>query len=282
MVPKPSKTSKSSTSSSSNSLLLVSTHEINWMPSDFEGFLKEFRIFPEWHPELPSLGSAALDVHSGKIWLYVDIFRFSHFQLPISKFFLHILERYGLHISQMIPLGLIHLYQYEFVLRSARAAVIPLYFQIFFKLVKKDDWYSFDKRGGPSMVLKVPSSSRDKNWRNKFFFIDEKVIPSRMRWRSSTDPIIDLAPTDNPGYFFDVLLDNRRGLLVPEERPLKAQEMPFMQFTARYFAFPSDGDTTGHVVVEDTGEQEQILFLMPLRSLRVIAHPRVLSQLLRW
>ncbi|KAL8260687.1 hypothetical protein R6Q59_028640 [Mikania micrantha] len=174
MAPKPSKTSKSSTSSSSKSLLSVSTHEINWMPSDFEGFLQEFRILPEWHPELPSLGSTSLDVPSGKICLYADFFRFSHFRLPISKFCLHMLERYGLHISQMSPLGLIRLYHYEFVLRSVRAAVVPLYFQIFFKLVKKDDWYSFDKRGGPSMVLKVPSSSRDKNWRNKFFFIDEK------------------------------------------------------------------------------------------------------------
>ncbi|KAL8261125.1 hypothetical protein R6Q59_025174 [Mikania micrantha] len=304
MAPKPSKTSKSSTSSSSKSLLSVSTYEINWMPSDFKGFLQEFLILPEWHPELSSLGSTALDVPSGKICLYADFFRFSRFWLPISKFCLRMLERYGLHVSQMSPLGFIRLYHYEFVLRSVRAAVVPLYFQIFFKLVKKDDWYSFDKRGGPSIVLKVPSSSHDENWRNKFFFIDEKVIPIRMRWRSPTDPIVDQAPTNNSykditayewlskhltdiqpipehalvatgisrlwdspssrpvyttkdggsGYFFVVLLDNRRGLLVPEERPLKPQEMPFLRFTARYFAFPSDSDATGHEPVRDTEE----------------------------
>ncbi|KAL8260264.1 hypothetical protein R6Q59_028217 [Mikania micrantha] len=123
MAPKPSKASRSSTSSSSKNLLSVSSYEINWTPIDFEGFLQEFRILPEWHPELPSQGSTALDAPLGKICLYADFFRFSHFRLPISISFLRMLER----------------------------------------LVKKDDWYYFDRRGGPSMVLKVPSSSWDKN-----------------------------------------------------------------------------------------------------------------------
>ncbi|KAD2132548.1 hypothetical protein E3N88_41794 [Mikania micrantha] len=116
---------------------------------------------------LPSPGQTALNAPPGKVCLYADFFRFSHFRLPVSKFCLQMLGRYGVHISQMSPLGLIRLYHYEFVLRSIQEDVTPLLFRVFFKLVKKDDWYSFDKRGG--------------------------VI----QWRSPLDPIVDPIPAES-------------------------------------------------------------------------------------
>ncbi|KAL8245596.1 hypothetical protein R6Q59_011854 [Mikania micrantha] len=197
MAPKSAKLSKNIVTAPSKSLLSVSNHEVNWVPSDYEEFLREFRILSAWHPELPGPGQTALNAPPGKVCLYADFFRFSHFRLPVSRFCLRMLERYGIHISQMSPLGLIRLYHYEFVVRSIQENVTPLLFQVFFKLVKKDDWYSFDKRGDPSMVHKVPSSSKDKNWKNKFFYIDKKIFPGKMQWRSPMDPIIDPAPAES-------------------------------------------------------------------------------------
>ncbi|KAL8249632.1 hypothetical protein R6Q59_006500 [Mikania micrantha] len=282
MAPKSAKLPKNAATTSSKSLLSVSNHEINWMPSDYEEFLREFRILPEWHPELPSLGQTALNAPPGKICLYADFFRFSHFRLPISKFCLRCsyLPNKSFRIDSAISLRVCSK-------ECPRERCFSL-FQVFFKLVKKDDWYSFDKRGGPSMVLKVPSSSKDKNWRSKFFYIDERVIPGKMQWRSPVDPIIDPAPVEDryvnsrlykwlceyptniqpipehalvatwisclwdspsakPGYlnrnggegfFFEVLSDTRRELLVPKEKPLKPKEAPFLHFTARYVVFP--------------------------------------------
>ncbi|KAD5317404.1 hypothetical protein E3N88_17350 [Mikania micrantha] len=308
MAPKPAKPSKNAMATSSKSLLSVSNHEINWALSDYEEFLGEFRILPSWHPELPSPGQTTLNAPPGKVCLYADFFRFSHFRLPVSKFCLQMLGRYGVHISQMSPLGLIRLYHYEFVLRSVQEDVTPLLFRVFFKLVKKDDWYSFDKRGGPSMIQKVPSSSRDKNWRNKFFYIDERVFPGVMQWRSPLDPIIDPIPAeseytnsrlykwlckhptdiqsipehalvatgisrfwDSPstkpvylnkdgkeGYYFKVLSDTRRGLLVPREQPLKPNEMPLLRFTASYVAFPLQEGAQGRDIASGSSPQPSL------------------------
>ncbi|KAD5961338.1 hypothetical protein E3N88_12811 [Mikania micrantha] len=280
MAPKSAKPPKNAMAASSKSLLSVSNHEINWVSSDYEEFLGEFRILPSWHPEFPSPGQTALNAPPGKVCLYADFFRFSHFRLPVSKFCLQILGRYGVHISQMSPLGLIRLYHYEFVLLSIQEDVTPLLFRVFFNLVKKDDWYSFDKRGGPSMIQKVPSSSRDKNWRNKFFYIDERVFPGVMQWRSPLDPIVDpipaeseyantrirdcingsvnILPISKEGYYFEVLSDTRRGLLVPREQPLKPNVMPLLRFTARYIAFPLQEGAQGRDLASSSSPQPSL------------------------
>ncbi|KAD3068350.1 hypothetical protein E3N88_36230 [Mikania micrantha] len=47
------------------------------------------------------------------------------------------------------------------------------------------------------------------------------------------------------GYYFEVLSDTRRELLVPREQTLKPNEVPLLHFTARYVAFPLQEDTQG-------------------------------------
>ncbi|KAL8236778.1 hypothetical protein R6Q59_017859 [Mikania micrantha] len=67
MAPKSAKLPKASTSSPVKSLLYVSSHEINWSPTDFSEFLQEFRILPEWNPELPATGLTALNAPPGYV-----------------------------------------------------------------------------------------------------------------------------------------------------------------------------------------------------------------------
>ncbi|KAL8226207.1 hypothetical protein R6Q57_018764 [Mikania cordata] len=126
--------------------------------------------------------------------------------------------------------------------------------------------------------------------KNFCFRGDGTVIPSRRQWRSSTDPIIDLAPENSsfkdhavykwlykhptniqpilehalvaigPGYFFDVLSDPRRGLLIPEARSLKSHEAPFLQFTDHFFIFPREDGDTGTALAPESSTRTHFPF----------------------
>ncbi|KAF5786225.1 hypothetical protein HanRHA438_Chr10g0450341 [Helianthus annuus] len=44
--------------------------------------------------------------------------------------------------------------------------------------------FTFDRRdSGVSCLRDIPTSSRDKEWKKKFFYIDASVIPGEMHWR---------------------------------------------------------------------------------------------------
>ncbi|MFS7944145.1 hypothetical protein Hanom_Chr06g00508631 [Helianthus anomalus] len=57
-------------------------------------------------------------------------------------------------------------------------------FRAFFVLVWKSPFFTFDRRDIDVTCLRsVPTSSRDKEWKKKFFYIDAGVIPGEMHWR---------------------------------------------------------------------------------------------------
>ncbi|MFS7986281.1 hypothetical protein Hanom_Chr11g01008481 [Helianthus anomalus] len=59
-----------------------------------------------------------------------------------------------------------------------------LVFRAFYCLVRKAPFFTFDRRGTDvSCIQLVPSSSRDKYWKKKFFYIDVVVVPGNMVWR---------------------------------------------------------------------------------------------------
>lgn len=100
-----------------------------------------------------------------------------------------------MHISQMHPLGLVKIFHFEFVMRSMKKCPRLGLFHTFFKFKKENGWYSFDKRNASKNLLgKVPSSSADKDWKSKFFFVDAGVIPCNMRFRLKGEQVVDEAP----------------------------------------------------------------------------------------
>ncbi|KAL8209277.1 hypothetical protein R6Q57_006009 [Mikania cordata] len=142
--------------------LSVSNHETSWMPSDYKEFIQEYRIAPDWRPELPRMNQMISDDPNGKICLCAEFFRFSHFVSSYQSFlsknagglWSSYFSNEPFRFNPFISL---------FVMRSIRQKATPLLFHAFFKLVKNDNWFSFDKHSGPSMVHKVPSCCRDKN-----------------------------------------------------------------------------------------------------------------------
>ncbi|KAK1423329.1 hypothetical protein QVD17_18627 [Tagetes erecta] len=167
-----------------------------WTGPDFKAFLARYDIRSEWDPRLPSPTQTVLNPPEGMIALYADFFRFCHFRVPVSKFCLHILEFYQLHISQIHPLGLVKLRHFEFVMRSLMKRPDPLLFNAFFLVTKKGDWYTFDKRdSSKNMIGAFPGSSQNKRWKHKFFYIDACAIPGNMVFRHRGEAINDIPPS---------------------------------------------------------------------------------------
>ncbi|MFS7987258.1 hypothetical protein Hanom_Chr11g01020331 [Helianthus anomalus] len=91
----------------------------------------------------------------------------------------HILHYYGFHISQMSPPGMVRVRRFEFLCRSHDIEPRVERFRAFYQLISNMGFYSFGNRGSAKKILlNPPKSSHD--WKHKFFFIREEVIPIEM------------------------------------------------------------------------------------------------------
>ncbi|MFS7888918.1 hypothetical protein Hanom_Chr00s000002g01600651 [Helianthus anomalus] len=156
------KISESSKAESSSDVLYC-----KWGMISFNNLLQEYDIIPE-----------------GKSPCSVIFFKFCNFRLPITKFCKFVLDEYQIHIPEVHPLGLAKRRHFEFACLGLGHIPEILVFRVFFVLVWKSLFFTFDRRDiGVSCLRSVPSSSRDKDWRKKFFYIDAGVIPREMHWR---------------------------------------------------------------------------------------------------
>ncbi|KAJ0796964.1 hypothetical protein HanPI659440_Chr04g0168431 [Helianthus annuus] len=155
-----------------------------WGPVSFNNLVQEYDSKSEWNPALQSKTDTAFPLKEGKITLFSDFFKFCNFRLPITKFCKFVIDKYPIHISQLHPLGLVKLRHFEFACLALGHILEITVFRAFFILVWKSPFFNFDRRDiGVSCLRDTPTSSRDKYWKKKFFYIDAGVIPGEMQWR---------------------------------------------------------------------------------------------------
>lgn len=163
--------------------------------AEYDSLLDDYGFLPTWRPSYPKPDQKAFPPPPGKITFYADHFRFCHLRLPCTRFLMHVLEVYQVHISQMHPLGLARVTHFEFVMRSLGRKPRLSLFHAFFKCKKDGGWYSFDKRNASKNLIDLqPQSSKDKSWRSKFFFVDAGVMPGDMVLRLNEEKVFDEAP----------------------------------------------------------------------------------------
>ncbi|GJS83239.1 hypothetical protein Tco_0749780 [Tanacetum coccineum] len=120
-------------------------------------FCSDYFIPESLHPELPGLEDAIVNFPEGKINIYCKFFEFTNYRIPVTQFLFDLLGHYQIHLSQLSVIG----------------------------------WMSFAKhprKDTPQCYVKPLDSL--KNWNNRFFWVDERVFPTPVAWRSS-------APRDN-------------------------------------------------------------------------------------
>ncbi|MFS7978534.1 hypothetical protein Hanom_Chr10g00916591 [Helianthus anomalus] len=155
-----------------------------WGLVSYNNLVQEYNIRPKWNPMLPSKIDTTFPLKQGKITLFIDFFKFCNFRLPITKFCKSVLDHYPIHISQLHLLGLVKLRHFEFSCIALGHIPEITVFRAFFVLVWKSPFFTFDRRDvDVSCLRNIPTSSRDKKWKKKLFYIDANVVPGGMQWR---------------------------------------------------------------------------------------------------
>ncbi|KAJ0727240.1 hypothetical protein HanPI659440_Chr12g0479521 [Helianthus annuus] len=173
---------------------VVSTEEgpvpvLRWDLGLFEQIVRSFRFPPEWDARYPAQGQTAADAPPGYITLYEDFFLQGNFRLPTTNFMGSILHHYNFHLSQMSPPGMVRVRHFEFLCRSHGIEPTVEKFRAFYQLQRTMGFFSFASRGAAKKILLNPPKSFH-DWKPKFFFIREEVLPIAMPFRDWTDAVL--------------------------------------------------------------------------------------------
>ncbi|KAJ0850767.1 hypothetical protein HanPSC8_Chr13g0584681 [Helianthus annuus] len=161
---------------------------LRWDLGLFEQIVRSFRFPPEWDARYPAQGQTAADAPPGYITLYEDFFLQGNFRLPATNFLGSILSYYNFHISQMSPPGMVRVRHFEFLCHSHGVEPSVDKFRAFYQLQRTMGFFSFASRGAEKKILLNPPKSFH-DWKPKFFFIREEVLPIAMPFRDWTEAI---------------------------------------------------------------------------------------------
>ncbi|KAJ0510071.1 hypothetical protein HanIR_Chr11g0536481 [Helianthus annuus] len=100
-----------------------------------------------------------------------------------------ILHHYNFHLSQMSPPGMVRVRHFKFLCRSHGIEPTVEKFRAFYQLQRTIGFFSFASRGAAKKILLNPPKSFH-DWKPKFFFIREEVLPIAMPFRDWTEPVL--------------------------------------------------------------------------------------------
>lgn len=150
------------------------------------------------HPEVPEADASIADFPEGKIGVYTRFFEYANQRVPISLFLSVVLNFYRLHISQLHCIGTAKITNFEVnCLLLAINATINL-FCAFYHTTWSHGWVSFAKRAGRLQCYTEKVDSL-RNWRERFFWVDDTVFPSFFEFYSQRTLLRDECP--GPGTF---------------------------------------------------------------------------------
>nr|GEW23721.1 transposase (putative), gypsy type [Tanacetum cinerariifolium] len=149
-------------------------------------FTSEYGIPKTLHPELLRSEDRIVDFPEGKVGVYTRFFEFPNFRFPQSKFLFDVIGYYQIHLSQLSVIGAAKVSHFEINYRVLNIILTLSLFRVFYTPSFNSGWMSFSKRPGkntPQCYTKPLDSL--KNWNNRFFWVDERVFPTVMDWRTN-------------------------------------------------------------------------------------------------
>ncbi|KAJ0513976.1 hypothetical protein HanHA300_Chr10g0364101 [Helianthus annuus] len=211
---------------------------LRWDLGLFEQIVRSFRFPPEWDARYPAQTQTSADAPPGYITLFEDFFLQGNFRLPATNFMGSILHHYNFHISQMSPPGMVRVRHFEFLCRAHGIEPSVEKFRTFYQLQRTMGFFSFASRGAAKKILLNPPKSFH-DWKPKFFFIREEVLPIAMPFRDWSEPVLkedlpipkhewwyqQLTPTPNRVFGENVLVAAR----MSDQWSPDSQEVPVLK-----------------------------------------------------
>ncbi|GJZ97041.1 hypothetical protein Tco_0669375 [Tanacetum coccineum] len=194
--------------------------------------------------------------------MYTKFFEFANFRIPISQFLFDILGRYQIHLSQLSVIGAAKVSHFEIQCCVLRVIPSVNLFREFYIPSFNSGWTSFSKRPGKKtqQCYTKPLDSL-KNWNTRFFWVDERVFPTALVWRTSAPK--DSMPLEGTYSVEDVAILNTR------RTPIKKQPetlLCLVRLSRRYFL----GDDVYPIILHDDGREMDLFNLISALNPAVI------------
>ena len=94
--------------------------QIGWSKDKFRQLVQKFQLRREWEPEFPEKGKTAAECTEGNICLYEAFFVNGKLRIPVTNFLVQVLQRYGIHNTQLSLFGVMRIMHFEATLRAVR------------------------------------------------------------------------------------------------------------------------------------------------------------------
>ncbi|GJS12860.1 hypothetical protein Tco_0407332 [Tanacetum coccineum] len=163
---------------------------------ELKDVVSEYCIPVDMHPRFPPPSLTMNKLPLRYIRIYIEQLEQGGLQVPFSTFFLAVIKHFGVHVSQLVPMGVKRVILFEIRCRSLGINAIVSLFRVFYKLCKQGHWFSFENKiGGRAKKCFKEVTSSLKGWKKKFFFIDCRAVSDAMPWRYTDNDLRDDFPT---------------------------------------------------------------------------------------
>ncbi|MFS7919749.1 hypothetical protein Hanom_Chr03g00216361 [Helianthus anomalus] len=139
-------------------------------------YVDKYAIPASLHPVLPEKDTPIYPFVPGKTRVYTCLFDYCNYRLPLTKFLIEVILFHEVHLSQMNPFGLAKVCHFELACRGLGSDPNLDVFWAFYKL----------NRSGSCL----------KDWKDRFFLIDDRCVPSSLTWRLKKSHLPPPLPED--------------------------------------------------------------------------------------
>ncbi|KAL9995039.1 hypothetical protein Hdeb2414_s0845g00953291 [Helianthus debilis subsp. tardiflorus] len=164
---------------------------------DLKTFIEAYNIPDQFSPSLPGPNESA-ECTSDRIPIYTLAFSSCGVRYPLSAFKISLLRHFGVHFSQIHPLGLMRVVHFELSCAAISGEPSVPLFCMFYRLISDGDWFTSAKR--QNNVSKpcysfMPTSTYPKDWKCRFIFVSAAMLPESPAPKDLDAAIEDVVPT---------------------------------------------------------------------------------------
>ncbi|KAJ0502059.1 hypothetical protein HanRHA438_Chr11g0510371 [Helianthus annuus] len=158
-------------------------------------YVEQYAIPASLNPVLREKDKPIYPFVPGKIGVYTRMFDYCNYRLPLTKFLVEVFLFHEIHLSQMNPFGLAKVCHFELACRGLDSDPDLDVFRAFYKLNRSGNWYTYEVRNKNACCYSWITSSL-KDWKDRFFLIDDRCVPPEMSWRLKRSRLPDPLPKD--------------------------------------------------------------------------------------
>ncbi|MFS7943299.1 hypothetical protein Hanom_Chr06g00498641 [Helianthus anomalus] len=158
---------------------LFSSSSCHVPQSGLDWTIEKYRIPSSLNSVLPENDTAIYPFKPGKIGIYTRMFDYFNYRLLLTKFLVDVLMFHQVQLSQMNSFGLAKVCHFELSCRGLDSDPDLDVFRAFYRFNRTGDWYTFEVRNKNATCFSWITSSI-KNWKDRFFLVDDRCISSKM------------------------------------------------------------------------------------------------------